>query len=63
MGIEELYESSYYNIDQKVATNVLSSLHSKLMEAIAARPGLTDVQRNALDPAVHAFANNAILKR
>ena len=49
--------SSYYKIDQKVATNVLSSLHSKLMEAIAARPGLTDIQRKALDSAVCAFAS------
>ena len=63
VGIEELYGSSDYNIDQKVATNVLSCLHSKLMEATAVRPGLTDVQRNALDPAVHAFADNAILER
>ena len=63
MGIEELYGSSYYNIDQKAATKVLSSLHSKLMEAIAARPGLTDIQRKALDPAVRAFADNGILGR
>ena len=63
LGIEELYGSSYYNIDQKVATNVLSSLHTKLMEAIAAMPGLTDIQRKAIDPAVRAFADNAILGR
>ena len=35
----------------------------KLMEAIAVRPGLTDVQRNVLDPAVCAFADNAVLER
>ena len=33
------------------------------MEAIAAMPGLTDIQRKAIDPAVRAFADNAILGR
>jgi hypothetical protein len=63
LGIEELYGSSYYNIDQKVATNVLSNLHSKLTEAVAVRPSLTDIQRKALDRAVRVFSDNGILRR
>ena len=65
LGIEELYGLSYYiyNGDQKIANNVLSTLHSKLMETITGWPGLTDIQRKALDPAVRAFADGGILGR
>ena len=65
LGIEELYGLSYYiyNVDQKIANNVLSTLHSKLMETITGRSGLTDIQRKALDPVVRAFADGGILGR
>ena len=56
LGIEELYGSSYYNIDKKVATNVLSSLHSKLMEAIAEKK-LTFAEMRVINDAIRTLSD------
>ena len=61
LGIEELCGPPYYHIDQMIA-DVLSTLHSKLMEAIN-RTELTPTEKAAINPAVHAFSNWAVLGR
>ncbi len=61
VGIEELYDLCYH-VSPSDVNNVVSTVESELMAAVAPRH-LTPMEKKAVLPAINAFANQATMAR